>query len=105
MGVILYIMIAGYLPYQHKNTHNLYKLILNARYEIPSNMSRLASDLVESIFKVDPTKRAKLREIKYHPWLLFHLNKSGPGPNIQPTNKIVINSKVMLILEKQGYKT
>jgi 5'-AMP-activated protein kinase catalytic alpha subunit len=61
MGVVLYMMLTGYLPYQHKNTHSLYKLILNARYEIPSGVSKLAADLIDSIFKTNPAKRIRLR--------------------------------------------
>jgi serine/threonine protein kinase len=103
MGVVLYMMLAGYLPYQHKNTHSLYKLILNARYEIPQNMSKLASDLIDSIFKTTPSKRIKLKDIKNHPWLKFHTSEIVQIPPILQ-NKIPLNDKVLQILDKNGYK-
>lgn len=101
MGVVLFMMLTGYLPYQHKNTHSLYKLILNARYEIPSGVSRLAADLIESIFRTNPSKRIKLRDIKNHPWIKLHATSSVPAPL---PNKLPINDKVLQILDHEGYK-
>jgi len=102
MGVVLYMMLAGHLPYQHKNTHSLYKLILNARYEIPSGVSRLAADLIECIFKTNPVKRIRLRDIKNHPWLRLHAKKNEV-PQPLP-NKLSLNDKVLQILNHEGYK-
>jgi serine/threonine protein kinase len=65
-------------------------------------MSRLASDLIDSIFKTNPSKRIKLKEIKNHPWLKLHI-KVEPIPPILP-NKIPINDKVLRILDRSGYK-
>lgn len=75
LGIILYLMLSGFLPFQHKSTHTLYKLILAAQYEIPRSISRLAADLIMSILKVNPTKRINISEIRNHPWLRLHLGK------------------------------
>jgi len=32
MGVILFAMVCGYLPFEDKNTSNLYKKIMNGEY-------------------------------------------------------------------------
>ena len=38
-GVILFALLAGYLPFEDPNTSNLYKKILNADFEMPNNLS------------------------------------------------------------------
>jgi 5'-AMP-activated protein kinase, catalytic alpha subunit len=35
MGVILFAMVCGYLPFEDKNTTNLYKKIMQGDYVIP----------------------------------------------------------------------
>jgi 5'-AMP-activated protein kinase catalytic alpha subunit len=41
MGIILYAMTCGYLPFEDPNTSKLYKKILNCDYLIPGFISRL----------------------------------------------------------------
>jgi 5'-AMP-activated protein kinase catalytic alpha subunit len=38
-GVVLFVMICGYLPFEDNNTTNLYKKILSANYNIPKFIS------------------------------------------------------------------
>lgn len=40
MGVILFALVCGYLPFEDQNTSNLYKKILAGDYRPPSNISR-----------------------------------------------------------------
>lgn len=40
MGVILFALVCGYLPFEDTNTSNLYKKILAGDYKAPSNISR-----------------------------------------------------------------
>jgi serine/threonine protein kinase len=40
MGVILFALVCGYLPFEDTNTANLYKKILAGDYHPPSNISR-----------------------------------------------------------------
>ena len=39
MGVILFAMVCGYLPFEDKNTSQLYKKIMNGEYQLPSYLS------------------------------------------------------------------
>jgi carbon catabolite-derepressing protein kinase len=95
-------MIAGHLPYQHKNTHSLYKLILNARYEVPKGMSRLAADLIATIFKTNPQKRARLAEIRNHPWMMLHLGDHKIAP--LPPHQLLLNDRILQVLSRAGHK-
>jgi serine/threonine protein kinase len=76
LGVVLFFMVSGYLPFQHKNTHTLYKLILGAKYEIPRSVSKLAGDLIVSLLRVNPLRRLKPIDIKEHPWIRLHTGRN-----------------------------
>ena len=40
MGVILFALICGFLPFEDPNTSNLYKKIMNGDYKVPSHVSK-----------------------------------------------------------------
>ena len=67
-GVILFALLAGYLPFEDPNTSNLYKKILNADFEMPPFLSPEAQDLINRILTTDPDKRITIPQIKLHPW-------------------------------------
>ena len=72
-GVILFALLAGYLPFEDPKTSNLYKKILEADFQVPSFISPEASDLINRILTTDPDKRITISEIKQHPW--FNIQK------------------------------
>ena len=63
-GVILFALLAGYLPFEDPNTSNLYKKILSADYEKPNFISPAAMDLIQRILTTDPEKRITIAQIK-----------------------------------------
>lgn len=67
-GVILFALLAGYLPFEDPNTSNLYKKILSADYEQPTFISPEAQDLIQRILTTDPDKRITITQIKNHEW-------------------------------------
>jgi serine/threonine protein kinase len=67
-GVILFVMICGYLPFEDSNTTNLYKKILAANYKLPKFLSIEAIDLIKGILNTDPKKRFTIEDIRRHPW-------------------------------------
>ena len=50
VGVVLYAMLAGYLPFEDDNTTKLYKKICDADYSLPKALSPHAVDLLKRIF-------------------------------------------------------
>lgn len=69
LGVVLFAMVAGCLPFEHENTAALYDQILNARYRCPSHLSPACRDLLARILVVDPRRRFGAEEIRRHPWM------------------------------------
>lgn len=76
-GVILYAMLAGYLPFDDDpanpdsdNIHRLYHYILETPITFPEYVSRLPRDLLRRMLVPDPTRRATMEEVMSHPWLV-----------------------------------
>ncbi|KAI9759303.1 MAG: hypothetical protein M4579_002432 [Chaenotheca gracillima] len=75
-GVILYAMLAGYLPFdddpanpEGDNINLLYKYIVNTVLTFPEYVTPHARDLLRRILVPDPRKRADLFEVARHSWL------------------------------------
>lgn len=69
LGVILYVMVAGYLPFDDDNVATLFGYIKAGDYEIPENVSPDFIDLVGRMLVVDPRKRATVADLLKHPWI------------------------------------
>jgi len=67
-GVVLFAMVAGYLPFEDKNTSKLYQKIQGPDYTMPSSFSDNLKDLIKRVLVVDPSKRYTVHDIRAHPW-------------------------------------
>ncbi|KAL0572108.1 hypothetical protein V5O48_009861 [Marasmius crinis-equi] len=75
-GVILYAMLAGYLPFDDDpanpdgdNINLLYKYIVNTPLSFPDYISESARDLLSIMLVPDPSRRASLDLVMKHRWL------------------------------------
>lgn len=75
-GVILYAMLAGYLPFdddpknpEGDNINLLYKYIVNTPLTFPEYVTPHARDLLRRILVPNPRQRADLFEVARHSWL------------------------------------
>ncbi|XP_074027901.1 maternal embryonic leucine zipper kinase isoform X2 [Leptinotarsa decemlineata] len=69
MGVLLYTLLVGALPFDDDSIDGLYKKILTGKYEEPPFLSKGSSSLIKSMLQVDPKKRITITELLSHPWL------------------------------------
>lgn len=82
-GVILFALLAGYLPFEDPNTSNLYKKILSADFEMPDFLSPEAQDIICRILTTDPDKRITIQQIKQHPWFNIQQQTLSKMPGTQ----------------------
>mmetsp|Transcript_7263 Transcript_7263/g.10807 ORF Transcript_7263/g.10807 Transcript_7263/m.10807 type:complete len:389 (-) Transcript_7263:369-1535(-) len=73
MGVICYVLLAGYPPFYDEDQKRLFKKIKEGRYHFHedywSNTSPEAIDLIRSMLTVDQTKRWTASQLLQHPWI------------------------------------
>lgn len=69
LGVVLFALVSGRLPFSNENSPELLKAILTESPVFPKWISSDLRDLLSSMLEKDPSKRITIAEIKTHPWL------------------------------------
>ena len=91
LGILLYFMVTGIMPFRAETVGKLKKCILDGTYTIPSFVSDSCQFLIRNILKPVPQDRFTLDEIKRSDWLEgvelpealepFRANPSLDSPN------------------------
>mmetsp|Transcript_2241 Transcript_2241/g.4249 ORF Transcript_2241/g.4249 Transcript_2241/m.4249 type:complete len:103 (+) Transcript_2241:769-1077(+) len=69
LGVILYVMATGHLPFNEPTMAELFAKIQKARFKaFPSGVSETFKDLVSKLLVTNPRERLQLSEIQEHEW-------------------------------------
>lgn len=70
MGILLYAITYGRLPYQNNNVYALFKLIISDEPSFPhdSDVDANLVDLIKKMLVKDPNRRITIQEIKNHPF-------------------------------------
>lgn len=66
LGVILYAMTVGYLPFEDPDTNKLYKKILESQYVMPGYVERHCREMIKNLLMTDPLLRFKIPQIRSH---------------------------------------
>ncbi|KAK3230013.1 hypothetical protein Dsin_001894 [Dipteronia sinensis] len=73
-GVILFVLLAGYLPFHDMNLMSLYKKIIKADYKLPDWFSSDVRKLLRKILDPNPKTRISIEQIMANPWFKKGLN-------------------------------
>ena len=71
IGIILYVILCGFLPFEDKNSKRLYQKILNGKVFIPNFLSDIARNIIENLLYKNCTKRYTIKQIKKHPFYIM----------------------------------
>ncbi|UXI17795.1 G protein pathway suppressor 1 [Sarcoptes scabiei] len=69
LGVLLYFIVTGTMPFRAQNIVSLKKLIIDCRYDIPNYVSVECCQLIAGFLQTDPLKRYNLMQAKKTRWL------------------------------------
>eukprot|EP00742_Colponemidia_sp_Colp-10_P004662 GILJ01004973.1.p1 GENE.GILJ01004973.1~~GILJ01004973.1.p1 ORF type:complete len:817 (+),score=151.65 GILJ01004973.1:177-2627(+) len=69
MGVVLFAMTCGHVPFKGENMIDLQRKIVKGKFVMPEHLSADAKDLFPRLLNVDPTKRISIEDLLQHPWL------------------------------------
>uniref|UniRef100_M1B2H4 non-specific serine/threonine protein kinase n=1 Tax=Solanum tuberosum TaxID=4113 RepID=M1B2H4_SOLTU len=67
-GVILFVLMAGYLPFDEPNLNALYRKILKATFSLPPWLSSSSKNLIKRILDPNPLTRITIPEILEDEW-------------------------------------
>lgn len=69
LGILLYFMVTGILPFRADTVGKLKKCILDGSYSLPSYISEGCRNLIRSILQLVPSNRPSMIEIRRSEWL------------------------------------
>jgi serine/threonine protein kinase len=82
-GVILFVLLAGYLPFHDKNLMDMYKKIGKAEFKCPSWFSTDVRRLLLRILDPNPSTRISMEKIMENPWFRKGLDAKLLKYNLQ----------------------
>eukprot|EP00127_Corallochytrium_limacisporum_P006909 Clim_evm24s237 gene=Clim_evmTU24s237 len=104
LGVILYALLCGCLPFDDSNVKILYQKISSGVYKVPPHLSRQARALVRRMLTVDPSKRCTIDELMNHPWVNEGYDEIPLRVNVRPDQLQQLDQQAIDILISYGYK-
>jgi 5'-AMP-activated protein kinase catalytic alpha subunit len=69
LGVILFAILTGTLPFEDEQLKGLYSKICAGTFTMPNYLSTGAKDLIRSMLNTDPRQRITISQVARHPWL------------------------------------
>ncbi|XP_049991978.1 sperm motility kinase Z-like [Alexandromys fortis] len=69
LGVLLFFMVTGTFPFSAPTLSELWKQVVQGRYEVPNQLSEELQGLIRYLLTVNPRQRPTVKEIERHSWL------------------------------------
>ncbi|XP_042199789.1 serine/threonine-protein kinase SIK2 [Callorhinchus milii] len=85
LGVVLYVLVCGALPFDGPSLPILRQRVLEGRFRIPYFMSEDCEHLIRRMLVLDPSKRLTIAQIKEHKWMLVEVPIQRPILYPQPS--------------------
>ncbi|XP_065310808.1 maternal embryonic leucine zipper kinase-like isoform X2 [Dermacentor albipictus] len=86
MGVLLYALLCGCLPFDDENVAVLYRKIQLGEYDCPLWLSSSSVELLSEMMTVVPEKRISITQLLNHPWLV-----KGYGCPVSPKSTYLLS--------------
>ncbi|XP_034076923.1 serine/threonine-protein kinase MARK2 isoform X20 [Gymnodraco acuticeps] len=84
LGVILYTLVSGSLPFDGQNLKELRERVLRGKYRIPFYMSTDCENLLKKFLILNPSKRGSLEQIMRDRWMNVGHEDEELKPYIEP---------------------
>ncbi|XP_073117678.1 CBL-interacting serine/threonine-protein kinase 21 isoform X2 [Elaeis guineensis] len=93
-GVILFELLAGYLPFEDRSLMNMYRKISRADYRCPNWFTASQRKLISRMLDPLPTKRATIAEILENEWFRVDYEPSAGNENDENLNSDDISNTI-----------
>uniref|UniRef100_A0A6Q2Y5J6 non-specific serine/threonine protein kinase n=1 Tax=Esox lucius TaxID=8010 RepID=A0A6Q2Y5J6_ESOLU len=84
LGVILYTLVSGSLPFDGQNLKELRERVLRGKYRVPFYMSTDCEGILRRFLVLNPTKRCTLEQIMKDKWINSGYDGEELKPHVEP---------------------
>ncbi|XP_077394494.1 MAP/microtubule affinity-regulating kinase 3a isoform X13 [Festucalex cinctus] len=102
LGVILYTLVSGSLPFDGQNLKELRERVLRGKYRIPFYMSTDCENLLKRFLVLNPAKRGTLEQIMKDRWINAGFEDDELKPYVEPELDIT-DQKRIDVMVGMGY--
>ncbi|XP_075993397.1 MAP/microtubule affinity-regulating kinase 3-like [Genypterus blacodes] len=102
LGVILYTLVSGSLPFDGQNLKELRERVLRGKYRIPFYMSTDCENLLKRFLVLNPGKRCTLEQIMKDRWINAGVDEQALKPFLEPELDIT-DQKRIDVMVGMGY--
>ncbi|KAI5628161.1 serine/threonine-protein kinase MARK1 [Silurus asotus] len=102
LGVILYTLVSGSLPFDGQNLKELRERVLRGKYRIPFYMSTDCENLLKRLLVLNPTKRGSLEQIMKDKWMNVGHDDEELQPYTEP-EPVFNDSKRIELMVTMGF--
>ncbi|XP_077320633.1 MAP/microtubule affinity-regulating kinase 3 isoform X1 [Lithobates pipiens] len=98
LGVILYTLVSGSLPFDGQNLKELRERVLRGKYRIPFYMSTDCENLLKRFLVLNPTKRGTLEQIMKDRWINAGHEEDELKPFVEPELDISDQKRIDIMI-------
>ena len=103
LGVILYVLVCGYLPFSDEDDTKNKSLISNGIIEFPKEISNKLKDLLRHMLDPSPKRRYDFLKVAKHPWIKpYGIKIFSQGINIHKTI-FPVDERILNIVKEYGF--
>ncbi|XP_029915746.1 maternal embryonic leucine zipper kinase isoform X2 [Myripristis murdjan] len=88
LGVLLFALLCGYLPFDDDNCMVLYRKITRGKYDNPRWLSPGSILLLNQMMQVEPKRRLTVKQLLDHPWVMKDYSSPVEWHSKQPLGHI-----------------
>jgi MAP/microtubule affinity-regulating kinase len=103
LGVILYTLVAGSLPFDGANLKELRERVIKGKYRVPFYMSTDCESFLACFLVHDPARRATIDAIMAHAWMNVGYEDAPLQPYVSEAPVAMDDDERMCMMETMGF--
>ncbi|XP_043975998.1 MAP/microtubule affinity-regulating kinase 4 isoform X1 [Gambusia affinis] len=98
LGVILYTLVSGSLPFDGQNLKELRERVLRGKYRVPFYMSTDCEGILRRFLVLNPAKRCSLEQIMKDKWINVGYEGTELKPHVEPEEDFSDSGRIDVIV-------